>query len=801
MGKATRTQPRYLSPRLQTSVRVQDLLARMTLDEKLAQLTSFWFRELQNGQDLSHEKARTLLGSGIGQISRVGGSSALTPVEVARAGNSIQRFLVSETRLGIPAILHEECCAGFMTLGGTVFPQMIGLASTWDPALAREMAGEIRRQMMAVGARQALAPVLDIARDPRWGRTEETFGEDPVLVSQFGVAYIQGLQGENPSTGLIATGKHFVGHSQSAGGLNCGPVLLGSRTLWDVYLMPFQAAIQGAGLMSIMNAYPEVDGELVAASRPILTDILRGELGFRGVVVSDYHAIWMIHSFHRAAQDTTAAAAKALRAGIDVELPTRICYGEPLREAVEAGEVSLAEIDGAVQRVLQSKFDLGLFEQPYVDEAAVPEAFETPKQRTLARELARRSMVLLKNEGGLLPLNSPGTIAVIGPNADRPRHLLADYSYPAMLELMRLAPMPHMAAIGELDEDRLRANSVRIPSVLEGMRAQADASQTILYAPGCSVADQDRSGFDEAVQLAGRADVVVLVLGDKSGLVPDCTSGETRDRAELGLPGVQEELVRSVVAVGKPVVAVLVNGRPLATPWLEEHVPAILEAWLPGEEGATAIAEVLFGRVNPGGRLPITVPRSVGQVPLYYSHKPSGGRSHWYGDYVEMPSSPLYPFGHGLSYTSFEYSDIRISPETAASGEQVRISLTLTNTGGVTGDEVVQLYTCVEYGSLPRPVKELKGFCRVSLDSGESCDLTFHLPVDAMAFYDELLELVVERGRVRVFLGSSSEDIRLEGQFTITGAAKTVVEDRVFACPVEISRRQTVGRHIPTQRR
>jgi beta-glucosidase len=773
----------------------------MTLEEKLAQLTSFWFRELQDGQGLSHERARTLLGNGIGQISRVGGSSTLAPVEVAKAGNAIQRFLINETRLGIPAILHEESCVGFMTLGGTAFPQMIGLASTWDPALAREMAGEIRRQMMAVGARQALAPVLDIARDPRWGRTEETFGEDPVLASLFGVAYIQGLQGENPCTGVIATGKHFVGHSQSAGGLNCGPVLLGSRTLWDVYLMPFQAAIQEAGLRSIMNAYPELDGDLVAASRSILTDILRGELGFQGVVVSDYLAIPMIYNFHRAAQDAAAAAAKALRAGIDVELPTRLCYGEPLREALESGETSVEQIDIAVRRVLQSKFDLGLFEQPYVDEAAVPEVFETPAQRSLAREIARRSMILLKNEDGLLPLTGSGTMAVIGPNADCPRHLLGDYSYPSMLELMRLAPMPHTASIAGVDDSRVSANSVVIPSVLEGIRAQAGTGWTVLHAPGCPVADQDRSGLEEAARLAGQADVVVLVLGDRSGLVPTCTSGEFRDRADLGLPGVQEELVRSVVAVGKPVVAVLVNGRPLATPWLQEHVSAILEAWLPGEEGATAIAEVLFGRVNPGGRLPITVPRSVGQVPLYYSHKPSGGRSHWYGDYVETPSSPLYPFGYGLSYTSFEYSDLRLSPETAASGEQVEISLKLTNTGSVAGDEVVQLYTCQEYASLPRPVKELRGFCRVGLDAGERCELTFQLPVDAMAFYDELLELVVERGSVRVFLGSSSEDIRLESQFTITGPAKTTLKKRVFACPAEVSRRQTAERGIPAPRR
>ncbi len=788
MGKSTRTQPPYLSPRLATPQRVQDLLGRMTVEEKLAQLTSFWFHELQDGRSVSQQKTRALLASGIGQISRVGGSSTLTPAEVARASNAIQRFLLQETRLGIPAILHEECCVGFMTLGGTVFPQMVGLASTWDPALAQAMAEEIRRQMVAVGARQGLAPVLDIARDPRWGRTEETFGEDPVLASQFGMAYIQGLQGEHLSTGVIATGKHFVGHSASAAGLNCGPVSLGPRTLWDIYLMPFQMAIQDAGLRSIMNSYPELDGDLVAASRAVLTDLLRGKLGFEGLVVSDYHSIPMIHDFHRVAPDHRAAAALALRAGIDVELPSRLCYGEPLREALESGEISLEEIDVAVRRVLQSKFDLGLFEEPYVDEAAAPQAFETSAQRSLAREIARRSMILLKNDDGLLPLSGSGTIAVIGPNADCPRHLLGDYSYPSMLEMMRLAPMPQSTSIGEVDDDCVAENSVVIPSVLEGIRAQAGSGWTVLHAPGCPVADPDRSGFEEAVRLAGQADLVVLVLGDRSGLVPSCTSGELRDRAELGLPGVQEELVRSVVAVGKPVVAVLVNGRPLAIPWMHEHVPAILEAWLPGEEGGTAIAEALFGGVNPGGRLPITVPRSVGQVPLYYSQKPSGGRSHWYGDYVDLPSGPLYPFGHGLSYTSFDYSDLSISPEAVASGEQVAISLTVTNSGEVAGDEVVQLYTHHEYPSLPQPVKELKGFCRLSLDAGESCRVTFRLAADALAFYDEALELALETGRASVFIGSSSADIRLEGSFTIQGEARIVVERRLSACPVEISR-------------
>ena len=648
----TQTQPRYLNPAYSVSTRVQDLLDRMTLDEKIAQMSSIWFKDLLVDHELSAAKMQARFGNGIGQVTRVGGSSTLAPLEAARAGNAIQRFLQDNTHLGIPAILHEESCVGYMGLGGTIFPQIIGLASTWSPELAERMAFETRKQLLAVGARQALAPVLDISRDPRWGRTEETFGEDPLLVSQLGSAYIRGLQGDDWQTGLMATGKHFVGHSLSAGGLNCAPSQVGSNTLWDVYLMPFQAAIQ-AGLRSIMNAYPELDNEVVAASRAVLTDLLRDELGFEGLVVSDYDAIAMLHSFHRAVPDWQAAAAKALKAGIDQELPTQECYGEPLKAALEAGEISIEDIDCAVRRILEAKFALGLFENRYVDEGKVLEDFETPEQRSLARQIARQSLVLLKNEGSLLPLSRQATlsghlkplrtIAVIGPNANQPRNLLGDYSYPSMLEMMRLASTHRPAFLASVDEAHLRRHSVFVPSVLEEIQARADANSQILFAPGCGVNGTDRSGFDEAVRLAAQVDVVILVLGDKSGLVPDCTCGETRDRAELGLPGIQEELVKAVVAVGKPVVAVLVNGRPLSITWLDQNVPAILEAWLPGEEGAAAIADVLFGAANPGGKLPVTVPRSVGQVPIYYNRKPSGGRSFWYVDYVRFTGGASLP--------------------------------------------------------------------------------------------------------------------------------------------------------------
>ena len=391
---------------------------------------------------------------------------------------------------------------------GTIFPQMIGLASTWRPELAERMTAEIRRQLRAVGARQALAPVLDIARDPLLGRTEETFGEDPLLVAQFGPAYIRGLQGDDWETGLMATGKHFVGHSLSAGGLNCAPAQAGPNTLWDIYLMPFQAAIQVAGLRSMMNAYPELDGDVVAASRSVLTDLLRGTLGFEGLVVSDYEAIPMIHSLHRAAPDWRAAAVKALKAGIDLELPAGSCYGEPLRAALAAGEVSIDDIDVAVRRILEAKFALGLFENPYVDEGKVVEVFETPGQRSLARMIARQSLVLLKNEAACCPfrirlpppgvLNWPRTIAVIGPNADQPRNLLGDYSYPSMLEMMRLTSAHGPAFFEGVDDAHLRLHSVFVPSVLEEIRAPVETNTRILFAPGCNVIGTDRSGFDEA---------------------------------------------------------------------------------------------------------------------------------------------------------------------------------------------------------------------------------------------------------------------------------------------------------------
>ena len=775
----------YRDAGLPIADRITDLLGQMTLDEKFAQLVSCWVHELMAGGEISAEKARRLLANGIGQITRVGGASQLEPAASARAANLLQRFLVDQTRLGIPAIIHEECCLGYMALGGTAFPQIIGLASTFDPDLAERMTTVIRSQMRAVGAHQGLAPVLDIARDARWGRCEETFGEDPTLVALFGMAYVRGLQGSSlRDGGVMATGKHFVGHGLSQGGLNCAPVQLGPRLLWDVYLAPFQAVIRDAGLHSVMNSYPELDGEVVAASRRILTDLLRGQLGFDGLVVSDYEAIPMIHNYHRAAADKSEAAARALQAGIDVELPTTNCYGEVLRAALDSGRISLDLVDTAVRRHLQKKFELGLFENPYVDEGRVAEIFETAEQRSLAQEIAAKSLVLLKNDG-LLPLKKTlRTLAVIGPNADSGRSLLGDYSYTALRELETLRQSAGSSP-QEADTPASQAHDIRIPTILESIHAALPKTK-VLHARGCDNLDGDTSGFKEAVRIAGQAEAVVLVLGDRSGLAPNCTCGETRDSADLQLPGVQEALFQAVAAAGKPIAAVLVTGRPLAVNSLAEQAAAILEAWLPGEQGGPAVAAALVGDVNPAGRLPMTFPRHVGQLPVFYNQKPSGAKSNWYVNYVNTHSSPLYPFGHGLSYTSFDYSGLSIDRREARSGESVEVSLQVTNTGKAAGDEVVQLYVCDEYASCPRPVKELKGFVRLTLQPGESRRVTFRLPVDQLAYYDEELELVVEAGTIKVMLGSSSEDIRLEGAFEIAGKGKTPVTKRVFVCPVEI---------------
>jgi len=797
---------KYKDSSLQLETRIEDLLSRMTLDEKIAQLGGMFSRFLlKEGGEIDGDRARELLKNGIAHISRP--AELMGPAESARTMNAIQRVLVEQTRLGIPAIFHEESCAGYQAQDASCFPMPMGLAATFAPDLVERMGAAIRRQMTAVGARHTLAPVADVARDARWGRCEETFGEDVYLVSRMAVAYVRGVQGGNVAAGVICTGKHYAGYSLSEGGLNWAPSDIGSRELLDTFIVPFAAMIGEANLRSIMNAYQEIDGIPCGASTYLLNDLLRGGLRFTGTVVSDYFTLPALHGYHNIAASPRAAAKLGLEAGLDVELPQLDVYGAPLKEAIAAGEVPMELVDRAVRRVLRAKFELGLFENPYVDAAAAPAMFDTIDDRALARELAGKSIVMLKNERGLLPLRANlKRIALIGPTADSKRLLQGDYHFPSHQEILfgpiaeRPAPQKsappgsgRLGASGEIKpflEAPKRPLGDRFPRMvtpLEGLRAAVGPQTEIRSTYGCNAFDDDRSGIAEAVEIARWAEVVVLCVGGKSGLIRGCSSGEATDRATLGLPGVQEELVAAVGAAGKPIVLVVIEGRPLALTKAVEKADSALFAFLPGEEGGTAIADVLTGRVNPAGRIPVSLPRDQGQMPLYYSHKPSGQRSQFWGDYADMSCKPLFPFGHGLSYSSFTYSDGSLDATEVPPDGCLSISISVANDGPSDGEEVVQLYLRDVAGSVTRPVKELKGFARVPILAGKKRRVVFTLDTSQAAFHGRDMEFSVEPGEMEILVGASSEDIRFRAGFRIVGPRRRLALLDVKPTTVAIS--------------
>jgi beta-glucosidase len=756
--------PAYRNASNPIEARAHDLLGRMTLEEKVSQMTSVWLGSGLGEKLRSMDELKPLLREGIGQLSRVVGTHPMPPAEGAALANELQRFLVEETRLGIPAIVHEECLPGLMAHGATAFPQAIGLGCTFDPALVERVTARIRGQMRAVGAHQGLAPVLDVARDPRWGRIEETLGEDPYLVARMGAAYVRGLQGEDPRVGVLATLKHFAGYSFSEGGRNLAPAHVGPRELRDVFLFPFEVAIREAGAASVMNAYQDIDGVPAAASRALLTEVLREEWGFEGLVVADYFAIEFLRTLHRVAEDNERAAVLAVEAGIDVELPDRKCYAEPLLSAIRNGRLAEKDVDVVVLRILTWKLRLGLFEQPYVDPDEAAAVFDTPEDRALALEAARSSIVLLRNEGNVLPLgNGVRDVAVIGPNAHRPAALFGDYHFTNHLGL---------------DEP-----SVPTPTVLEALRTHLPDGVNLRFAPGCSVEETSRDGFERAVDAARASEVAIVVLGDQSGLLGRGTVGEHRDSDSLALPGVQEDLVRAVHATGTPVVLVLLNGRPHALEWVAENVPAIVEAWFPGEEGGNAVTEVLLGACNPSGKLCVTIPRRPGHEPLTYNSKFLSRK-----DYVTSPIAPLFPFGHGLSYTQFEYEGLVVEPESIPADGMIEVRCKIQNVGGRPGEEVVQLYVRDQVASCTRPVQELKGFCKVRLDARERASVCLRLPADLLAFRNPEQRLVVEPGEFEVRIGSSSEDIRLRGAFRVAGKVREIRGVRRYETEVRVER-------------
>jgi beta-glucosidase len=734
------------------------LVASMTHDEKLGQLGCVWSSALIRDDAFSETAAARHLAHGIGQITRIGATTGLRPRERAEFANVIQRYLVEHTRLGIPAIVHEESTAGLCARDATQFPQALGLAATWDPDLVERIGVVIRDQMTATGARHTLAPVLDIARDPRWGRVEETYGESPYLAARLGVAYVRGVQGDLRS-GVAATGKHFLGYGLSEGGLNHAPVHLGPRELREVYAEPFRAAIAEAGLATIMNSYASIDGVPCGGARTILDDLLRGELGFEGVVVADYSTVELLVTHHRVAATKGDAGRQALEAGLDMELPQLDCYGAPLKQLVEAGAVNESLVDRSVRRVIELKDALGLFDDPFVEEKNAEHAYARPADRALAREAAEKAVVLLRNDG-VLPLARSTRVAVIGPAADDERLLQGDYSYPAHTEIVQ----PRDAEGALIEHAGRYAAGPYYPESVTPLAAIKELGVDVRGAArGCGVLSARDDDIPDAVAAARAADVALCFVGGRSGLMPNCTSGEFRDASDLGLPGRQEELVQAIIATGTPTVVVVMSGRVHSLPWIAEHANALLYTWTPGEQGGAAIANVLFGETEPTGRLPISLPRAVGQIPVHHDTRAGGGRSMIFGDYFDGPVAPQFPFGFGLAYTTFAVSDL-IAPATTDIDQTFAVHVTVTNTGERAGTEVVQLYVRDEVARVARPQRQLAGFARVDLQQGESRTVRFTVDPSVVAYYDEAMQLVVEPGDVRVMVGDLHATVVLDGQ-------------------------------------
>jgi len=737
----------------EVSERVRELHARMTLEEKLAQLVGYWLDQGGNvvapmQGEMAGDSASTTLPeitrNGLGHYTRMYGTRPVDPVERAEWLWAEQRRIKRETRLGIPALVHEEVLTGLAAWKAATFPTPLAWGASFDPELVTEMGRLIGDSMRELGVHQGLAPVLDVVRDPRWGRVDECIAEDPYLVGTVGTSYVRGMQ----SAGVHATLKHFVAYSGSKAGRNHAPVSAGPREIADVFLPPFEMAVVDGGVRSVMASYNDVDGVPMHSSAEYLTGVLRERWGFDGVVVADYFGVAFLDVMHGIAADRGAAAAAALEAGVDIELPSGDAYLEPLAALVKDGVVPVEVVDRAVLRALRQKEELGLLEpDAYEDEPPATVDLDSAAHRDVARRLAEESVVLLSNDG-VLPLggwqDKPARVAVIGPNADRSEALMGCYSFANHV----LAHHPGVPA------------GFEIPSVAEALAGEFERAglptPELTFAQGCDVEGDDTSGFDEAVAAAQAADVAVVVVGDQAGLFGRGTVGEGNDSESLDLPGVQRELVEAVLGAGKPVVMVLITGRPYAIDWAldGENTPgAVLQAFFPGEEGGTAIAGVLSGRVNPSGRLPVSLPRSSGAQPYSYLHPILGGRS----EVTSTDSTPVRSFGFGLSYTTFQRELVSVDPSVEAGGS-FRAVVAVTNTGAVAGSDVVQLYGHDVVASVARPVAQLLGYHRVALQPGETTTITFEVPTTRFAFSDRRMVRVVEPGDVEVWVGAHAAD-------------------------------------------
>jgi beta-glucosidase len=706
--------------------RVEDLLSKMTVEEKIKQLDMYRGRELadmEGHEAVAYSEEKT--SSAVGTTS-IGSVHDLYPLKVETA-NQIQRYAVERTRLGIPILFIEEGLHGYCGKESTTFPIPLQLAGAFDTTLVRKIGEVIAVESRSHGIHFILGPVLDLARDARWGRVEETYGEDPYLVAANGTAIVRGMQGDDlsqPNT-VVAEPKHFGVHSIPEAGSNIANVLVGEREARTTFLVPFEKAVREGGAKGIMAAYHEIDGLPCVFNDWLLSDVLRGEWGFQGLVLSDLGAVKMTIESHKTARDTTHAMIQTIRAGLNM-----IFYDfghEGLRDAIvdalDTRRMEESELDNAVRDILRVKFMLGLFENPYIDPILPSKVFHTEENQALALEAAHKSIVMLKNEGSILPLKEGIRIALIGE--------LAESRYPG--------GYAHPFKEGV--------------SILDGLMQQKTPSQTIRYEKAYSFTGSVAGLKERAIALVKESDIAVVVVGENVKVV-----GEGKDRADINLDQMQSEVLKAVYETGTPVVAVLFNGRPLTINWVSEHIPAIVETWFSGEKGGTAIADILLGKVNPSGKLSVSIPRSVGQIPFYYYHKPSSKHN-----YVDEKNTPLYAFGHGLSYTSFDYEQLQIVPEKITPGGKAEVKVRIQNTGEREGTEIVQLYVRDEISSVAMPVKALKGFQRVTLQPGESKEVSFGLDEEAFWLWNRGMQRVVEPGSFRIMIGSASDDIRQEG--------------------------------------
>jgi beta-glucosidase len=785
------TTPDWHDPALSVADRVNSLLARMTLEEKVAQLGSRWVRDDMGDadepdtdpdtgphvapmQDVFAASGTVPLAEaarhGLGHLTRVYGTVPITAAQGAAELVRRHHTVLRNSRLGIPALVHEECLTGFTTYGATVYPAAIAWGATFDEDLIERMAAAIGRDMAAVGVHQGLSPVLDVVRDYRWGRVEETMGEDPYLVSMLGAAYVRGLQ----SAGVIATLKHFAGYSAARGARNHGPVPMGRRELMDMILPSFETAVTVAGAGSVMNSYSDVDGVPAAADPWLLTEVLREQWGFTGTVVSDYWAIPFLATMHRVAADTGEAGAQALAAGIDVELPDTLGYGGGLVERVRRGEVPEELVDRAARRLLTQKVELGLLDPGWTPEASVARAAEvdldSPANRALARELAERSIVLL-DAGPALPVlgadrPAPRQVAVVGPCADDPRTFMGCYAFPNHV-------LPRHPGLGL---------GIEVPTVVDALRLELPDTK-IVYERGSQVQGTDRSGFAAAVAAARDAELCVALVGDLAGLFGIGSSGEGCDAVDLRLPGVQAELLAELLDTGTPVIVVVVSGRPYALGDVHGRAAGLIQAFMPGEEAGAAIAGILSGRIQPGGKLPVQIPRHPGGQPGTYLQPPLGADR---TDISNLDPTPLFPFGHGASYTTFEVGDLQLDAVQVPTDGEFTASVLVRNTGARAGDEVVQLYLHDPVAQVTRPVRQLAGFARVHLAPGAQAQVRFRVHADRTAFTGRDLTRIVEPGDIEIMVGTSAGNLPCHGRVRLTGPPRTVGADRRLVTAVEV---------------